>query len=284
MSDSVSGDPALRAPWRVLNSRTGTMAQQLARSEALLACMTSDQPPTVRWYVTRQQALVLGNGQKPTVVNMAACQAQGIEVVRRTSGGTAVLVDADALSMEVALPPGHPLATTDIVRGYAWIGHIWAAAFQNLGIASARALPVEELRALPPVEKDDPVRLACYGTLSPWEVVSHHKKVVGLCQVRRRTGTLYQVGIYLRWQPENLVTLLAIDAATRTALAARLGELAIGVDELAGRSVRAEEVRAAVEGELMRQLDVSLRPGSWRTCERLAAQRIQLERFQPVIE
>src|SRR5262249_41144224 len=151
-----------------------------------------------------------------------ACRAHGIAVYRRTSGGTAVLVDEDALSMEVALPAGHPLATFDVVRGYQWIGELWAAALRALGIADARAVTTPEVRALAALAKDDPLRLACYGTLSPWEVVVGRCKVVGLCQVRRRAGSLYQVGVGLRWQPARLVQLLALPPAEQSALAARL--------------------------------------------------------------
>ncbi|HEV2405220.1 MAG TPA: hypothetical protein VGR88_07195, partial [Ktedonobacterales bacterium] len=168
------------------------MGRQLALSEALLAGLAEHPEPALRWYVTSREALVLGNGQKPPVVDFMAARARGVGVFRRTSGGTAVLVDANALSMEVALPAGHALASSDIVRAYRWLGELWAEALRSLGVTQARAIPTEEVRALPALAKDDPVRLACYGTLSPWEVVVGERKLVGLCQLRRRAGVLYQ--------------------------------------------------------------------------------------------
>lgn len=271
--------------WRLLSSTGAPMDHQLALSEALLAGLseTPTPAPAVRWYVARHPALVLGNGQPPASADLAACRARGIHVYRRASGGTAVLVDGDALSMEVALPAGHPLAISDVVKGYRWIGEVWAQALQNLGIGDARALPTEEVRALPPFAKDDPLRLACYGTLSPWEPVVGARKIVGLSQVRRRPGVLYQVGVYLRWRPERLVELLALPTETRAALTPRLRIAAAGLDELTGRAITGDEVEAAVNAALADALGITLEPSEWTPAERADAERIQHERFRPIL-
>ncbi len=259
------------------------MDRQLALSEALLANLGETPAPAVRWYVARHPALVLGNGQSPAAADVAACRTRGIHVYRRASGGTAVLVDGDALSMEVALPAGHPLAISDVVKGYRWIGEVWARALRALGIAEARALPTEEVRALPPLAKDDPLRMACYGTLSPWEPVIGTRKIVGLSQVRRRPGVLYQVGVHLRWRPERLVELLALPQETRDALAPRLRDVAAGLDELARPAISGDEVEAAVNAALADSLGITLEPAEWTLGEREAAERIQHERFRPVV-
>jgi lipoate---protein ligase len=265
--------------WRRLPDKDKPMGRQLAYSEALLAGLAAHPVPALRWYYTSRPALVLGNGQPPAVADLAASQANGVTAYRRTSGGAAVLVDADALSMEVALPAGHPLATFDVVRGYQWMGALWAEALRSLGIAEARAIPTDEVRALDSVPKDDLLRLACYGTLSPWEVVVGRRKVVGLCQVRRRPGALYQVGVNLRWQPQRLTRLLALSPAQQELLAGRLRDVTAGLDELAGRTIDGDEVVAAVETALAARLHVRLTPARWRADERAAAERIEGERF-----
>ena len=265
--------------WRRLPDKDEPMGRQLAYSEALLAGLAAHPVPALRWYYTSRPALVLGNGQLPAVADLAASRANGVTAYRRTSGGAAVLVDADALSMEVALPAGHPLATFDVVRGYQWIGALWAEALRSLGIAEARAIPTDEVRALGRLPKDDLLRLACYGTLSPWEVVVGRRKVVGLCQVRRRPGALYQVGVNLHWQPQRLTRLLALSPAQQELLAGRLRDVTAGLDELAGRTIDGDEVIAAVETALAARLRVRLAPARWRADERAAAERIEGERF-----
>src|SRR5512146_1117243 len=174
--------------WRVLPFSDAPMGRQLALSEALLAGLAQSQRPALRWYVPRAEALVIGNGQKPRIADFDACAERDIAIYRRTSGGTAVFVNGDLLSLDVALPTSHPLATSDVVDAYRWMGELWQEALVSLGAAKARALPVEEARSQPSLAQNDPLRLACYGTLSPWEVVVGRRKLVGLCQVRRRPG------------------------------------------------------------------------------------------------
>ena len=267
--------------WRLLRSEDAPMGRQLALSEALLACLPETRRPALRWYLASQPALVVGNGQKPGIADLAICRERGIAVLRRTSGGAAVLVDATAVNMEVVLPERHPLATSDVVRAYEWIGELWAEALRSLGVTKARAIPVEEVRAIPPLATGDPLLLACFGTLSPWEVVVGKRKLVGLCQVRRRPGTLYQAGVYLHLDSKALGELLDLNNNRRKTLGTRLHNAALGLDQAAGREATAAEVIAAVEATLTTRLGVRLDPSDWTPHEREEAQRIERERFQP---
>lgn len=272
-----------QADWRLLRSTNAPAGRQFALSEALLTIgLAATGKPALRWYVAKQPALILGNGQRPGDADLEAARTAGVRVYRRTSGGTAVLLDEDAINLEVALPTGHPLATGDVVRDYKWIGEVWVRALASLGIEGVRAIPLNEVRGLPPLSKDDPLRLACYGTLSPYEVVRDQRKAVGLSQVRRRGGVLYQMSTYLRWRPERLAALLALSPADRAALTRRLRDVTIGLDELAGRDVAARDVMTAAERALSERLNVRLVAATWTPEELAAADRSQRDRFQPV--
>jgi lipoate-protein ligase A len=270
------------APWRLLPFSDAPMGRQLALSEALLAELPTMGRPALRWYLPREPALVLGNGQKPGLVNLAACHEQGVRVYRRTSGGAAVLVTSDLLSLDVILPDTHPLATTDVVQAYRWIGELWQDALQTLGVAKAQAIPTEAVRAIPPLPKDDVLRLACYGTLSPWEVVVGKRKLVGLCQVRRRGGALYQTALHLRFDPKALGQFLDLNNNRRKTLATRLHNAAVGLDAAAGREIASDEVMRAVEETLAERFSARLIASDYTAAELAAADRVQRERFQPV--
>jgi lipoate-protein ligase A len=269
--------------WRRLPDSDAMVGWQLAETEALLVGLAEGTPPTLRWYWPARPALVLGRSQGRERVDLAAVRAAGLAVYGRTSGGGAVLVDEDALSLDVALPAGHPLALHDVTQSYRWIGEVWARALQDLGIAGARAIPTEEVRALSTLVPDDPLRLACYGTLSPWEVVVGRRKVVGLSQVRRRPGAIYPIGVHMRWRPERLAELLAVAPTRRLAFVAALHDVAAGLDELAGRAVAAGEIIDAVERALEERLGVTLVPGDWTAGERETAERLEREQFQPIV-
>ena len=52
-----------------------------------------------------QTTLVVGSAQTEASINRTACEADGIAVIRRGSGGGAVLCDPGLLEVDVALPP-----------------------------------------------------------------------------------------------------------------------------------------------------------------------------------
>jgi lipoate-protein ligase A len=280
--DAVTGS-AHGENWRVLPFSNAPMGRQLALSEAMLAGLAESHRPALRWYVPKAEALVIGNGQKPRIANFETTAERDIGIYRRTSGGTAVFVNADLLSLDVALPATHPLATTDVVDAYRWMGQVWQRALASLGAAKARALPVEEARKQPQLAQDDPLRLACYGTLSPWEVVVGKRKLVGLCQVRRRPGALYQVGIYRHFVPRALGELLDLGNNQRKTLATRLHNATVGLDDAAGRDIAADEVIQAVEKALADTHGATLQPSRWTAAELRDADRIERERFQPFV-
>lgn len=267
--------------WRRLPFSDAPMGRQLALSEGMLAALDETDAPALRWYIPRQRALVLGNGQSTTIADPDALREQDAALYKRASGGTAVLADAALVSLDIALPHDHPLATSDVVRAYAWIGALWAEALRSLGAADARALPTEEVRALPPLAKDDPLRLACYGLLSPWEVVvgAEPRKLVGLCQTRRRPGALYQTGVYLRLDAPALANLLALDPASRATLSERLAHAAAGLDEASDSPQSASDIMAAFERTLASRHGATLLPSAWLPAELAHAERIQRERF-----
>ena len=279
----MGDERAIADGWRALPFSDAPTGRQLALSEAMLAGVAESRRPALRWYAPRAEALVIGNGQKPRIANFEACADRDIAIFRRTSGGTAVFVNADLLSLDVALPASHPLATSDVVDAYRWMGELWQQALVALGAAKARALPVEEARQQPTLAHDDPLRLACYGTLSPWEVVVGKRKLVGLCQVRRRPGALYQVGIYRHFEPRALGELLDLGNNQRKTLATKLHNATVGLDDAASRAIAADEVMRAVETALTDHFSALLEPSRWSAAELRDADHLERERFQPFV-
>src|SRR5258707_11388873 len=57
------------------------------------------------------------------------------------------------------------------------------------------------------------LRRACYGSLSPYEVVAGQRKVVGLDMIRRRAASLLQAALFAPSRTESL-----LDPSRRTHL------------------------------------------------------------------
>lgn len=147
--------------------------------------------PAWRIWTYREPAIVLGCSQRRLLA--AARDDADIAMLLRGSGGGAVLAGPWMLGLSVALPSNHALSVSGVVASYRWLGELLATLLQEAGV-SARALPAEEVRS-----RATPTSLAwaCFGGLSPWEVVAGDCKIVGLAQVRRRHGVLWVGGLLL---------------------------------------------------------------------------------------
>ncbi len=214
--------------------------------------------PTLYWSLAEPTGLVLGFSQKHDILNPVVLQEkQAIPIYHRRAGGTAVLVGLHLLSLDVFLPAGHPLILPDVVESYRWFGEVWVAALQTVGVQTC-IVSIEEAHAQRVLLKQPHTQhyerlmhRACYGTLSPYEVVAGQRKVVGLDMIRRRAGTLVQAGVLLHWNTELLAYLLGHTDEEQHSLRRGLLDRAVGVDTLAGRSVKAEEIKEAFEHALL---------------------------------
>jgi lipoate-protein ligase A len=168
------------------------------------------------------------------------------------------------LGLDIALPAGHPLVAGDILEAYRWLGAVWVDATRSLG-ANSRLVTIAEARASQQAEHAELLRLACFGSLSPYEVAIEHKKLIGLAQVRRRSGILLQAAIHLRFSGRELSSLLR--TSERSQLARLLDEVAIGLDEATGRAVSERDVMEAFHRSSRRLLGVELVEGGWSELE-----------------
>jgi lipoate-protein ligase A len=150
--------------------------------------------------------LVLGSAQRQAVVDAAACRRAGLEVVRRRSGGGAVLVvPGDLLWLDVLLPASDPLWERDVSRAFLGLGDVWSRALADLGVVAE-------------VHRGGLVRspwseLVCFAGLGAGELTVRAAdgapaKVVGLSQRRTRAGARFQCAALLRWDPAALIALL----------------------------------------------------------------------------
>jgi len=212
----------------------------VARPGEMLGDLAAGAGPAIAWTIVTSPALVLGRAAHDPPLDLDLAGREGIAILRRGSGGGAVLWDADLLALDVALPPDHALAARDVVEAYRWLGEALGEAMRDLGMPSVRVVPPDEARA--DRTRASRTVAACFGALSPHEVTAEGRKLVGLSQVRRRTGVLLQVGIPLTFDASLLARLLRFDADATTSLAART----VGAREYVP-GIRDEDVIDAVD-------------------------------------
>ncbi len=190
--------------------------------EAPSASHARDLPdPTVRavWvFEPTVPALVLGSTQP-----MAVAAAGDVEVVRRRSGGGAVLVvPSDILWVDVLVPAGDELWDDDIGRSFGWLGETWQAALADVGAATT-----VHAGALVRTRWSD---LVCFAGLGPGELLNEAgEKVIGLSQRRTRDAARFQCAVLGRWDAATLLDLLALSPDQRALALDDLQTVAAGI-------------------------------------------------------
>ena len=167
--------------------------------------LPTDPHPHIWWFTPKQSALVLGSTQDLSVVNSTECLKRGVEIVKRRSGGGAVLLSSETtVWIDVVLPATHALSVSDIGQAPLWLGKLFQRVLIDLGVAD---LTLHETT----MEKTHWSTLICFAGRGPGEVfMNDGRKVVGISQRRTREWVRFQIVVSLAWRPEILLALLNV--------------------------------------------------------------------------
>lgn len=216
--------------WRLILDPPAPGAWNMAVDEALLeSAGRGDGLPTLRLYDWQPACLSLGYAQPLNDVDLGRLAASGWEVVRRPTGGRAIL-HGDELTYSVTGPTHEPRLAGDILSSYQRLSAAILNALERLGLA-VRALP----QAGSPNGAAQPV---CFEVPSHYEITFGGKKLVGSAQARRKHGVLQHGTLPLHGDLTRITRALAFEnEQARAAAAARLLERAATVESALGRRV-----------------------------------------------
>ncbi len=180
---------------------------------------------TIWWHDVTAPAIALGSSQADTIIDRVACARAGVEVVRRRSGGGAVLLVPDEVVwLDVVVPrrpaggrgessrpdPGRGALHLDDVRAsMCWIG----AHLRDAIVAAAPGLEGRLGVHTGGLDATAWSSTICFDGLGPGEVVFDGAKLVGLSQRLTRDAARFQACWHTVYDPDALVELLS--AGTR---------------------------------------------------------------------
>lgn len=161
------------------------------------------------WPDITAPALVLGSSQPDADVDQDACERAGIEVVRRRSGGGAVLLVPNAVTwLDVIVPAGSAGWSDDVYGPMVWLGHQLAVVLASLLDGSPERsgeITVHEGRLVTTPWS----ALVCFDGVGAGEVLLGGRKLVGISQRRTREAARLQCCWYSDYDAAVLVELLA---------------------------------------------------------------------------
>jgi len=180
--------------WRYIDCGPGRAAENMRIDEDLLAqARMPGALPALRFYAWDPPAVSIGRFQRPdAAVHADACAKRGFDIVRRITGGRAVLHYRE-LTYSVTAPDRYPLFPPEVIGAYKVIAAGLLAGFQNLGIPAEMVTRSGRHAAM--VEKNGR-EAACFSSPSWYEIVGAGKKIAGSAQ-RRVSGAFLQHGSIL---------------------------------------------------------------------------------------
>ena len=243
------------ARWRLLWSPPADGATQMAIDGAIVeAVAAGEAPPTVRFYRWDPPCLSLGRSQPVEEVDLSRCRADGVEVVRRPTGGRAIL-HADELTYSVIFPEADPRAAGGIPETFRRFAQAFAAAL--------RALGVPDVALAPPL--DPRVRgegFVCFEVPTDSELTVGGRKIMGSAQWRHRGVVLQHGSLPLDGDPGAIARYLR-----RGPDPERLRRRAITLREAVGHPVAFEAAAEAILIAFRELLNIHVFPGNLTPAE-----------------
>lgn len=192
----------------------------------------------------RHPAVVLGCSQRALHEGVRQQLRDRAALVLRESGGGAVLAGPWLVSASVVLPHDHAWVLGGVVDGYRQIAELHVASLADIGIVGEPLLPGDVAQAN---DSSPTVRWACFGSLSPWEIVAAGgRKLVGLAQRRRRHAVLLVAGTLVGEPDWSLLCEAAGHPRDEPLLKART----VSCEQIAGRPVAAERFAVVLQRRL----------------------------------
>ena len=235
--------------WRLVSYRKNSAFENMAIDEAVFdETVRTGKPPTLRFFGWRPTAVSIGYFQNAGAeINLDKCQTEGVDVVRRLTGGKAVFHSAEVTYSLVA-SRNERLFPDDIQETYRIISLCLVRALSSLGIDAALSPPMSSRRS--------PLETCCFSTPSGNELLVEGRKICGSAQLRTRGGFLQHGSLLMTFDPDQTASLiLPVRTAKDTE---KLAGSVAAVNEVLSRSVTEETVCAALERGFAEELNVRL--------------------------
>lgn len=259
--------------WRFMDMGQADGPTNMAIDEAiLLSYVQGSILPTLRVYQWNPPCLSIGCFQSVSKeVDLEACRQMGVDLVRRPTGGRAILHDVE-LTYSLVVSEGDPLVGGTILESYNKISLALVEGLALLGVRAELASRKEGTNASGSA--------ACFHSASSYEVTLGGRKLVGSAQLRKNGVLLQQGSLLLDLDPERTLRLLKVTSkGSWDKEMASFRRRVTTLGEAMNREVTFSEVVLAMREGFQRALGVTLESSPLSIDEQALAQRLREDKY-----
>ncbi|HUT04900.1 MAG TPA: biotin/lipoate A/B protein ligase family protein [bacterium] len=257
---------------RAIESGTSPAALNMAADESLFVNFDSaSAEPVLRLYGWDRPCISLGYFQKANdAIRKKSCEKMGVDVVRRITGGRAVLHDQEVTYCVVASSRRGPFAG-QLLDCYRAIADCLSAGCEALGLDRDK---LEVVTGRGTGGRSDSA--ACFMMTSAYEILVGGRKLIGSAQ-KRGDGAFVQHGsIPLRIDMALARSVMHLDGVSGE-LSAVQGPVCL--EEAVGRRLDYEEVRHAIARGFASCLGTSIELSDMNEGERKVAEKLARDKY-----
>ena len=259
--------------WRLLVTSPARGTWNMAVDEAILEHIGHGESfPTLRLYGWEPACLSLGHAQPFADVDTARLKEHGWDVVRRATGGRAIL-HTDELTYSVIGSAAEPVLAGGVLESYNRLAQALSLAVKNLGLLVA----MKELMNAGNMTSTNPI---CFEVPSTYEITVAGKKLIGSAQARKKEGVLQHGSLPLTGDLTRICQALVFEnESARQKASKRLLARATTVESALGRAVNWESAAQAFIHAFEMQLGLCFERGELSESESRRAEELVREKY-----
>lgn len=255
--------------WRFIDTGVNDAYLNMAIDEAILdAHIKGLVSPTLRVYRWDPPALSLGYSQAiEPEVDLVKCRELGIDVVRRLTGGRAVLHDRElTYSLVVSVKHGFP---ESVIGSYRLLSRGLIACYRILGLDVDLKPGQRNLSSA-----------ACFQAATLADLTYQGRKLAGSAQVRRKDVLLQHGSLPINSHCELLFSLLRFPSdVSRQKARSFFNKKMVTLGEVVGRNIDWQELKEALTRGFREALDIRFHEGNLKAEEIRQSQELAVGKY-----
>ena len=260
--------------WRLLHTPPAGGAWNMAADESILEHVArGEAQPTLRLYAWDPACLSIGYAQSSAEVDMARLEGCGWDLVRRATGGRAIL-HTDELTYSVTGNGREPALAGGVLESYNRLAQALLSALRELG------LPVEIKEVVGPTSGVTDANPICFEVPSTYEITVQGRKLIGSAQARKKEGVLQHGSLPLAGDLSRICQVLVFkNEDARGNAAQRLLSHATTVESVLGHRLAWETAAQAFVGGFETELGICFELGEMTRSELERTEELVKEKY-----